>query len=161
MASQRNTPRGWNTPSFVVSIARTHYYTAVDVQVRVGFLDRRWFIYMRGNPSAILPLQQGSNRHASLAWSMSTNFHFVAQMWPRAGQGEPQTCAPDHSWKISLDTERKLIRIPVMKLNTFFTFGELNGKVPNVSLPSFHWVPLDQLQCAPTALTLTPILGLI
>ena len=38
-----------------------------------------------------------------------------------AGQakGNHKTCAPGHSWKDSFDSERKLIRMPVMKFNTF------------------------------------------
>ena len=58
----------------------------MDAQACTGFLDRRKFIYMRGNLSATFPLQQGSTRQHLWpeAWDLTS-------FWaPNVMQGRPR-----------------------------------------------------------------------
>lgn len=146
--------RGWNTSSLVVPIARTHDYTAVDSLIG----DNSFICEESHQPSC------PSNR-------APTGMH----LWPEAGalssilwpKCDPGQAKGNHKpvplaipGKSALTLRESLSGYLWRNRTPFFTFGELHGKVPN-SVPSFHWVLLDQLQCAPTALTLTPTFGLI
>lgn len=106
--------RGWNTPSYGVPIARTYYYSTVDAWVWLwDFLEGDISDTTEDTHQPSSPSRALTGTHL-WAWSISTNFLFIAQMWPRADQGEllkPVFLAIPGG-TASLCTGKNLIRMP-------------------------------------------------